>query len=242
MLLYFLIVAFRWPMKHKIFVTRQRVYIIIGISWLLSATPVIVGVLHDTVLPKMADESVCYREQGYCWKNYYYNFIDPQHNWIETLPGVIAAIILLVTTVTFYGYLLVIIHGVSERNPGFRKKRTVVVTSLCLVVSFFLSYAYYIFRRIYFVAVQDYEADLLESIRKYFNRMCPACPLILDFLLTGMIGAIMDPIIYCLRIREIRIAFSNLCKNRLFLRRPSFTSGSGYVRAGQNSITVDENL
>lgn len=235
----FYLLAFRWPIKHKIVVTRQRVLGIITLSWLLSALPMIGGLINDSLLPSLPD---C-PEENFCRRFYYYNRVVRQYSWLRALPSVIFVALIFAAMILVYGYVLLIVHRVSLRNPGFRKKGTAIVTTTCLIVSFFLSYMFYFIQNTYAVVMQSYDTDLLQSVQTYFSTVCPACRLILDFLLTGMLGAILDPIIYCVRMKEVKSALKRFCKTRLIFRRLSFNSGgTGYTRAAQNSVTVDENL
>lgn len=136
--------------------------------------------------------------------------------------------------VLVYGYIIWIINGVSTRNPGFRKKKNAVITTLLLIVSFLLSYIFYFIQHFYIVAEKSHQTRLLTEVSEFFTGICPACHLMLDFLFTGMIGSIMDPLIYCARMKEIKLALNKLFGGSAFVRRPSITS-TGYIKAAPHS-------
>lgn len=215
-------------------VTKQRVTILIIISWIVSLLPMacrLVSGYLDKEVPK------CYSDEGYCWRTYYWLRIhESDHesfSWQSSVLWVVLFSVVLCVMVMVYGYIIAVINRVSIRNPGFRKKRAAVITTLCLILSFVLSYIFYFVKQFMFVATKDNSVDMSVI----FKDTCPACVLLLDYLCTGMIGAIMDPIIYCARMKEIKLALSKLCKLSLFKRRPSVTSHSGYIRAAQQSTT-----
>ena len=198
----------------------------------------IAGLIKDSLLPAVPNCS----EETFCRRTYYYTYIESQISWIRAIPCVFFGAVVFTVMIVVYGYVMVIVHRVSLRNPGFRKKGTALITTTCLIVSFIISYTFYFIENGYVVARQSYSKALHLKAQDYFAELCPACPLILDFLITGMIGAIMDPIIYCVRMKEVKSACTKVCKGGFLFRRLSYASGTGYTRAAQNSVTVDENL
>ena len=231
----FLYAAFRWPLKHKIMVTKQRVTFLIILSWILSLMP---AVGRTITLYANFSTPDCYIQQGYCYILYYLRGIHQQigFNWESSLVWLLVPAVILLAMIVVYGYIVAVINGVSIRNPGLRKKKSLVITTLCLIFSFLLSYIWH-FVKHFSVVIAQGELDSNHLGINFVLKSCPACRLVLDFIFSGMTGAIMDPIIYCARMKEIKLALSKFCKLSLFRRRPSITSHSGYMRAAQNSTT-----
>lgn len=185
----------------------------------------------------------CWQELGYCYKKYYLRNESYFYNWIHSLVWILVVAAIFLVMVFVYGYIIWIIYRVSLRNPGFRKKRSAVVTTMCLVISFVLSYIFYFIVHFYISVNQDKKTELYLHASQSFQKICPACNLMLDFLLTGMVGAIMDPIIYCARMKEIKLALNQICRTHGFSRQRSMSS-TGYVRAVVHSThsTVEHEM
>lgn len=207
-------------------------------SWILSVLPAVGRMIQVLVVLPTPD---CYKQQGFCHRLYYLNTIHQQEetkfSWQTSLLWLLVFAVILLAMIMVYGYIIAIINGVSIRNPGFRKKKALVVTTLCLIFSFLLSYLLNFIKHFSLVITKGQQDGAYEMGIMAVHEACPACLLVLDYLCTGMIGAILDPIIYCARMKEIKLALSKLCKFSLFRRRPSVTSHSGYVRAAQHSTT-----
>lgn len=212
-------------------VTKQRVLVVIGVSWLISCVPMLISLLQDLLNTDVPD---CYSKQGYCHRQYYI-YIDPTFSWAYSAVWTIFLTLVFVIMILVYGYIIWIINGVSTRNPGFRKKKSAVITTLFLILSFLLSYIFYFIQHFYIAAERSHETKLTTEVNTLFSNICPACHLMLDFLFTGMIGSIMDPLIYCARMKEIKLALNKLFGGTAFVRRPSITSTGGYIKAAPHS-------
>lgn len=210
-------------------------WIVIAISWMLSAAPAVYFLIKDFTFSSV--ESSCYEEKGFCWKRYYDMFINQTYAWEKSLYWVIVVSTVFVSMVLVYGYILIIVHKVKKRNRGFRKHYTALVTALCLVASFFVSYIFYYVIHVDAAIYKGYDTALQNGIHIQLKKFCPACTLILDYLLTGTLGAILDPIIYCVRTKEVKGVLNRFFKTKIFLRRPSVTSSTGYVKGAQISTT-----
>lgn len=172
---------------------------------------------------------------------FYIHHGQPKQSWVPSVTWTAILMLIFVVMVLVYGYIIWVINKVSIRNPGFRKKRGAVITTLCLILSFVLSYLFYFVQHFVVVAEKDYQTELVKDVQHLFADICPACLLMLDFLFTGMVGAIMDPIIYCARMKEIKLSLNRLFKTSGFVRRPSVTSTTGYIKAPvQSTGTVEE--
>lgn len=218
--------------------TRGKVQAMMCVSWILSSIPMISAFVYDSVSSNAPE---CYRNKGFCWISYYNinKSTKQQFSWVRSLIWVAIVGITCVAMVAVYGYMFVLVNKLTKRNPTFKKRRTAFITALSLIISFFLAYIYYFVQHIYAVVWQDYSNALQIGISKHVIESCPACVLVVDFLVTGMTGAIMDPIIYCVRMKEVKTALKNLCAKRFSLRKRSLNSTSGYIRAAQHSVTVD---
>lgn len=197
--------------------------VVIALSWLVASIPFIANLIGDALAADVPD---CVSDKGFCHRLYYIasKEVNDDSGWVLSLVWTIVILIVFFIMVIVYGYIITIINRVSVRNPGFRKKRSAVITTLCLIISFIVSYIFYFIQHFYVVFEQKHDTALLREVSKLLSGVCPACHLMLDFLFTGMIGAIMDPIIYCARMKEVKSALSRLLRYSKFNRRPSVTS------------------
>lgn len=212
--------------------------IVIGLSWCLASIPFAANLIEDILDTDVPD---CISEKGFCHRVHYIasKEVPVNSGWVLSLVWTIIIFIVFIIMIIVYGYIITIINRVSIRNPGFRKKRSAVITTLCLIVSFIVSYIFYFIQHFLIVFEQSHQTELLREVNKLLTGVCPACRLMLDFLFTGMIGAIMDPIIYCTRMKEVKSALSRLVRYSKFNRRPSVTSTT-LIKTAHPSIHSEE--
>lgn len=195
--------------------------------WCLSLSP-LVGFLLQDLLDHVVPE--CYTNKGFCYRTFYISLYS-KFTIINSIlcTAVIGSVFLVMVAV--YAYIIWLVRNVMT-NPSFARTRAAVITTLFLTVSFFISYIVYFTVHVKVLVQNNPSPDVKRNITKEFTKMCSSCDLIMEFLFTGTIGAIIDPIIYCVRIKEAKSGLQMLFHLGAKRRRSSVIS-SLFVSSGK---------
>lgn len=182
--------AFRWPLSHRRFITKGRVKLTVVLSWIIAIQPDGITAAHALLSFKEPMSKLCHY--------LVHDELQGQY-WGLAACVVVTTTVALAALISVHGYILYYINKLSIGKLEGSQKRKAFVTSTLLVGSFVASYALLYAVNFNIALERTATTQLLVKLRQSLIEVLPTSPLIFDFLINGMLGAILNPIIYLVR-------------------------------------------